>query len=85
MKTIWKFRLKTSECVLPMPEGAKVLCVGMQEGELSLWAEVDDGKAKVYRNFEVYGTGWEITSNFGLRYIDTVFDGSLVWHVYEQT
>lgn len=65
-----------------MPKGAKVLKAGMQGGEVQLWAEVDTDAPKEERNFIVYGTGWEIQEE-NVCFIDTVFDGAFVWHVYE--
>lgn len=79
MKTIYKYN--TGE--VTMPKDAKVLKAGIQNGVVYVWAEVDTKAPIEERHFVVYGTGWEIATDRNLSYIDTVFDGPFVWHVYE--
>jgi len=79
MKAIYKY--STGE--ISLPQGAIVRKAGMQNGAITLWVEVDTDAPTEYRHFVAYGTGWEIATDRSLCYIDTVFDGSFVWHVYE--
>ena len=79
MKTVYKY--PTGEVM--MPKGAKVLAAWCQNGEVQIWAEVDDKAPLEERHFVVYGTGWEIATDRNLSYIGTVHDGAFVWHVYE--
>lgn len=83
MKTIWKFEV-TDEPIV-MPERAQILKVGYQFVTLCLWALVDPAKPKQQRRIVVLGTGFERedAEMEGLTYIDTVFDGSFVWHVFD--
>ena len=78
MKTVYKY----STGFVNMPKGAIVRKAGMQNGEVFVWAEVDTDAPKEERQFAVYGTGWEFDAR-NYCYIDTVFDGAFVWHVYE--
>jgi hypothetical protein len=68
--------------VLLLPAGAEVLKVARRECGICLWALVDPDADITTRVFNVYGTGWNIPPN-PRQYIDTVFDGSLVWHIFE--
>lgn len=86
MKTIWKFNLSKSKTYqLLMPEGANILCTNIQNGEICLWAEVEDNSnVSEWRYFYIFGTGWELPDNLdNYKYIGTVFENQFVWHVYE--
>ena len=86
MRTIHNYPLyvgKSIECWLPA--GAKVLKVDRQGQALCLWAEIEDSAPFERRLFSVFGTGHAMPDHVPLTFIDTVFDGSYVWHVYEQT
>lgn len=84
MRTVWKFDIMDSrgvqEASTPMPYGAKALSVGMQDGNVCLWAEVSDSAPLIPYELVVCGTGYPIP--FELLYIGTAFDGGFVWHVY---
>lgn len=77
MKTVYKYRTG----VIQIPKGAHILKAGMQNGEVFIWAEVDSSQPTEERSFCVCGTGHLIPKKS--CYIDTVFDGDFVWHVYE--
>jgi hypothetical protein len=83
MKQVWKFKLYpgSQECT-EMPEGAEILSVAFQGGDLCMWARVDPEAILVKRSFTVYGTGHDIEYD-NLRFYGTVFTGSLVFHVFE--
>lgn len=78
MITVYKY----GEGVVNMPKGAIVRKAAMQNGRVTLWAEVDTSQPLEARTFVTYGTGWEIDEEKRC-YIDTIFDGPFVWHVYE--
>lgn len=67
-----------------IPKGAKILSAGVQHGKIQIWALVEPTNKLEAREFSVFGTGWpvNIKENF-LQFIQTVFDGGLVWHVFE--
>lgn len=84
MKTIYKYCVGAGD--VQMPAGAKILSVNAQDGELYLWAEVNTDQVLEHRTFAVFGTGWEIGKDLDddeRSYVGTVFEGALVWHVYE--
>lgn len=86
MKTIYKYQLGRPRLnTVPMPEGAEILHVGMQQGIPCVWALVDKGRMTAPRNLWVAGTGWEL-DDFPdeLKFLGTAHtDDSLVWHVFE--
>lgn len=82
MKVIYKYDLTPT---VLLPKGASVLKAGMQNGGLYIWALVDPNeKTHIEKTFEVIGTGHPFEHN-GLKYrfIDTIFDGPFVWHIWE--
>lgn len=81
---IWKWLLKVdSEQRLPLPIGAQLLCVQLQDGEPHLWALVHGRRPKVLRTIVTYGTGEPIPEEGPGRYLGTYqLDGD-VWHVFE--
>lgn len=82
MKTIHKYTL-SADTVIDTYLGFKFLSLQMQNGGVSLWAEVDTSKPKMQRRIICFGTGHEIPDNV-ISYIGTVqIDSSLVFHFYE--
>lgn len=79
MKTIWKYDLSLTRPVtaLSLPEGSKVLCVGLQGEQLCLWAEVYPESFPESRVFRVFGTG------HSLPYLKLDFIGHLQHHGLE--
>jgi hypothetical protein len=55
--------------------------VGLQGGVLTAWVEVYVDSKATPRRFITLPTGADVPDNYG--YVDTLFDGVLVWHVYE--
>lgn len=83
--TIYKYSLMLTDYHQTwLPQGAKLLSVQMQNGAPVLWALVDPSAQLEIREIRVYGTGHPVP-NAGehLVHIDTIQDGSLVWHVFE--
>ena len=71
---------------LDLPEGAQILTVAEQHGEVYLWALVVTENAPETRRFRWAGTGHRLTEDeSGLRFISTfqMSGGALVFHVFE--
>lgn len=105
MIAIWKFDLysnlhlrgdrgTTAFRKIEMPFGAKILCAGVLNNSIHLWAECVTEAPKQERHFAIYGTGDPIRDTEGTlgkiavnrKYIGTVFlddNGPLVEHVFE--
>lgn len=93
MITVAQYALKLTHAqYLSMPSSAKLLSVGLQFGDLWLYAEVDTEHADVKREIRIVTTGQELRtmqeSPRSLVYVDTVQLESagriFVWHVYEK-
>ena len=89
MKRVFKYRIDYGNPIVAMPQGAELLCVGLQGKEIMLWALVEKDNPKEERIFYILGTGSQVTD--GLSYVGTVFDSrpspgfqnGFVWHVWE--
>jgi hypothetical protein len=69
---------------IQIPHGAAPLSVGVQNGDIVLWARVNPNTNIVRRRFPIYGTGHQIHVRDMLApLIGTCFDGDLVWHVFD--
>jgi hypothetical protein len=81
---IWKWPLVITDFqTVEMPMRTKILTVQMQEGQLCLWAEVNDlSNETELRTIMIAGTG-QANIPPGAQYIGTVQDQPLVWHVFE--
>ena len=87
MKKIYKYELNLGSGWIELPKGAITRKLGVQGNAIFLWAEVDPREAeKESKCFEVFGTGHEIYEDMGIDrvYVDTVFMGELVWHIYQR-
>ncbi len=85
--TICKYLLKREEIqTVDLPEGAEILTVRMEFGQINLWAHSEIGITKTRgRVIEVYGDNQAMT-DASRRYIGTVHvtDGIYACHVYER-
>lgn len=81
MKKIYKYIHDKNEFI-SLPGGAIFRKLGVQEGKLCLWFEIDT-QIDQYQNrkFTIVGTGQCIPPNY--NYIDTFFNAEFVWHVHE--
>lgn len=79
---IHKFPLEiVGNTTLAIDPNAKPLCVQLQDGVPTLWAQVDTGATRSVRVVERIGTGWPIPRlDNTYRYLGTVQTGPLVWH-----
>lgn len=86
MKAVYKYplgRLLVNYTSVELPLNAKILKVAEQEDKICLWCEVDlETAALERRRFTILGTGDQF-NDISLKYLDTVFVGQFVWHVYE--
>lgn len=89
MSTIWKFlvplykqRMASVEPVIPMPVGAKILTLQLQDGHPTLWAAVDPGQPTEPRRFAIVGTGHPMPDDAG-DYVGTWQSSIYVFHLFE--
>lgn len=91
--TIWKYPLViTDEQVLNVPLGFRPLWVGVQNGQVMLWAEVGtqsdviepDLRANRQRRVRIIGTGNRMPNMAGFKYVGTVEQAPFIWHVYAE-
>lgn len=83
MKTIWKYHLDITDVqqlIIPLP--ASLLTVGVQDGNLCVWALVDPDKTLMPVDIYIYGTGNPVRNAPG-KYVGTVQNEGYVWHVFE--
>ncbi len=82
MRTIYKYGFSRT---IELPIDSQVLKVGMQNGIIQMWVLVDPNQKQTsYRNFEMIGTGHAFEFDYLTHtYIDSVFDGPFIWHIWE--
>lgn len=90
IKKIFKYGpLKGHSTTVRMPMGADILHVDSQKNEVFVWAIIDPSQPSEDVIFEVYGTGHDISYDFGdgRTYLGTVkiYEESLIFHVFEYT
>ncbi len=88
MKAVWKYEFKTMDYfTFMMPEDTSILTVQVQHGKPCMWVLVDTDKINTeqQRHFLVRGTGHPIIPEM-IAYIGSyqVFEGTLVFHLFEQ-
>lgn len=77
--TVWKFTFDRNSLV-SLPQGAKFLHAEYFGDRWTTWWLVDPQAEREPRRFGTVGTGWDIESG---KYLATVRDGSLIWHLFE--
>ena len=84
MTEIWKYTFEYGKTIHFIPiTGRGVLSVGQDhKRENCLWVEVDPDKASVPVTVVVVGTGHKIPDDVLLRFVGTICDGPLRWHVF---
>lgn len=82
--TIWKFNLEiTDKQTIRMPNGARILSIQEQNGELCVWAVVDPDEEYVPRKFRIFGEGHTFDLDAAdAKFIGTVQCDRLVWHIF---
>lgn len=65
-----------------LPEGAKILSVQAQRGQIAMWYLNDGAPSRLY-TVVIVGTGHNVPAG-ALQYVGTVQmnDGTLVWHIF---
>ena len=84
MTTIWKYPLDiTDEQTIEIPRTHKFLTVQTQDGQICLWALVNEDEPTIEKRIAVYGTGHPIPVHCG-HYLGTAqtAEGLFVWHVF---
>ena len=82
MKRIFKYALALGEVGLVwLPHGGVVRHFAEQNGQLTIWVEVDPEGKQELRRFTIIGTGHVVPKDG--KYIGTTFAGPFVWHLYE--
>jgi hypothetical protein len=85
MITVWKQPLRiTPFQPITIPEGAEVLHIAEQHGELCIWFRCDTSARPVTRYIAICGTGGACPSDDEGQYLGSVLmlEGGLVWHVF---
>ena len=83
MNTIYKYAIEITDVVdIELPEESTILSAGMQNGTLCIWAQVNKKSKTITKKIYIFGTGHPMP-DIPLKYICTVFDDSLVWHIYQ--
>ena len=82
MRVIYKYELSKT---IELPINSQVLKAGIQKGDMYIWVLIDGTETKTsQRNFEILGTGHSFEFDYLTHtYIDSIFDGPFVWHIWE--
>lgn len=78
--TVWKYAVSLGPQNLLMPDGARLVAAGMQDGRICVWALVEPARPHVETPVWVCGTGQHVPVE--MAFVATVFDGLNVWHVF---
>lgn len=81
MKTIYKYTLDAVGKQELMLHG-KVLSVGVQDGQIVVWAVHDDDIPAHRVQISVRGTGHLLGDVDESDFVGTVFMGPFVWHIF---
>lgn len=87
MKTIYKYPIQIEDYLnIEMPKDAQILSIQTQNGELQMWALVDNKSPLVERKFKLVGTGHPIGEDLStLSYLGTfqLLNYRIVFHLFE--
>lgn len=81
MRAIYKYRLAVADEQKLLLRG-KVLSVGVQDGNVMVWAVHDDDAPERKVRFSIRGTGHPLKDVDVSDFVGTVFMGPFVWHVF---
>ena len=83
MRTIYKYHIQLADkTILDLPRSARPLAAQAQDGQLTMWVELDNREPTTSRTFLLIGTGHIVPDN--VVYIGTLQQDFFVWHIYEQ-
>ncbi len=81
---IFKYRIPIKSQTVAVPKGASLLSVAAKDDGIFSWFLADEGQEEMeLREFKIFGTGEEITSHGRFAATVFLFQGSLVFHVFE--
>ena len=82
--TIFKFELKiTDRQLLFLTEGATVISIGNQRGNLCLWVLLDPEATTKPITIAVIETGHPINKDTKMKHLGSAVIEPFVWHVFE--
>ncbi|WP_411753273.1 hypothetical protein [Serratia sp. (in: enterobacteria)] len=82
-KTIFKYKWADT---VQVPIGAEILHADFQGTDLMFWALVDPDAELESRTLILVPTGHiTVPDELNMRYINTVFQGQYVWHLFEES
>lgn len=81
MRTIYKYPLKVED-EQPLTLRGRILSAGVQDRDIMVWAIHDDSVTPRTVRVSVRGTGHPLHDADQGEFIDTVFLGPLVFHVF---
>ena len=85
MQVVYKYPIPLMGDVveIELPSCANILHVATQNNWPCLWALINPhNKTTEFRKFRIAGTGHPIEGNW--KYIGTIFQNVLVWHIFEE-
>lgn len=88
MYSVYKYTLNdlASTQELTLPKESKFLKASMQHNKITLWYLVDlqqVNKNSIKHTIHVKGTGSPSSKISTMKYLDTVFNGPYVWHLFQ--
>ena len=80
-KVLPSFEIQT----LNEPGIHSIVSAAEQNGEVVLYARIEQNYHSKQKKFMVIGTGWEVdvSKEYSLHFVNTVKTGGFVWHVFE--
>ena len=85
-KVILKYQLSSPDRSLSVRiangKSSKVLTVGVEEGKVTAWVEIERGTGVHALKFFVFATGREFVLEPGARHVNSIVMFNLVWHIY---
>lgn len=89
MKSIYKYGFYLSDrVIIPLPKNSTILKVDFQSNEEipQVWVLIDTSEFEMENKIlRIYGAGMAILQPIEkLRFIDNLFQGDFVWHVFEE-
>lgn len=87
MYKIWKYILSITDTqIINIPEGSKILKIGVQEGtNISMWCMVNPDASKIDRLIKIHGTGQDIQTEYPEdAYVGSVQLDGYVWHIFDE-
>ena len=82
MRTIYKYPLHVGRNEVEMPRNPQWLHVGEQQGQMMVWAAVEESESVHTYTINVVGTGADIPAEQVAFYIGTVQMNGYVWHAF---